>query len=116
MGRPKGSVDKKPRSRDENLQLLYQAIRQVEREQSEKLWHRVVTLAWNDSKLMTHVLKKILPDMRQTETTLHMETQEDWVKKLELDRAAEKLDANDSGRSAEDELPPATTKRLTVIR
>ena len=108
-GRPKGT-------KNENLKLLQLAIKRVEKKKKKKLWDRVVEQAWNDSKLMAHLLKKILPDMKSTEVDINV-SHDDWVRRLEGD--TDYMGANhadDSGRADKIKPPQKPTKKLSVIR
>lgn len=112
-GRPKGV-------RNKHLVELHKAIKETERKKKKKLFIRVMELAWNDPKLMTAVLKKILPDVRHTEIDVNVNTHDDWVTLMESDPNYT-LDISDDddgekGGSKKTEVPAPASKKLRAIR
>ena len=108
-GRPKGRQNK-------HLVALHKAIKEVEEEKGEKLWKRVVKMAWNDAKLMTAILKKILPDVQQSKIDVSLTSHDDWVKKLEAEEAIE-LEINGTDGKSKEKIPAKKVKKvLSLIR
>lgn len=60
-GRPKGIPQNRYRA------LLDRAIGDAEKKHDQSLLDRALEMAWADSSMMTTILKKILPDMKQIE-------------------------------------------------
>jgi hypothetical protein len=60
-GRPKGLPQNKYRA------LLDYAIGEMEKKKNMTIMERALEMAWDDPTMMTTVLRKILPDMKQVE-------------------------------------------------
>jgi wyosine [tRNA(Phe)-imidazoG37] synthetase (radical SAM superfamily) len=74
-GRPRGLKSKYSRE-------LEAAIENVEKSKDQKLLVRAVEMAYEDSRMMIAILKKILPDTRYVEADVRS-GHDDWVKLLE---------------------------------
>lgn len=88
-GRPKG---KKSKWRLD----LEQAIADAEQQTGLNLIARAVEMAYEDPRMMSAVLKKLLPDMKYVEAELNV-SHDDWIAKLEKERdllLGDKTDGN----------------------
>ena len=74
-GRPRGLKSKYSRE-------LEAAIDIVEKSKDQKLLVRAVEMAYEDSRMMIAILKKILPDIRYVEADVRS-GHDDWIQLLE---------------------------------